>query len=141
MRRFIQKNFSTFAAASLVLSVGSGWMCLDYIQNQQKERQPSLQRPASVLDDKSSRKKSREELRLQAMVENALKSSWKENLENAYQAQERFMLPGRDHGKDPKFVRKIDRRVNEVLKKQDIKEGAREKDQDPKQEDRIQFWK
>jgi hypothetical protein len=147
MIKFIQKNFSTFAAGSLILSVGAGVWCLDYIQNQQKEKQPSLQSAASVLDDKSSRVKSRDELRLQAMVENALKSSWKENLDNAYQAQERFMLPGRDHGKDPQFLRKIDRRVKELMNKQKcreeknhetVKEAEREHEM---KEDKIQYWK
>ena len=121
-------------------------MCLEYIQGQQKEKHAALQKPASILDDPSSRTKSRDEMRLQAMVENALKSSWKENLDNAFQAQERFMMPGRDHGKDPKFVRKINRRVDQLMKQQNKEEGHDRNDEEgkgseSKQEDKIQFWK
>jgi hypothetical protein len=36
-----------------------------------------------------------ERARLQAMIENAQESSWRENIANATFAQERFMLPGR----------------------------------------------
>lgn len=147
MIRFIQRNFTTFAAGSLVLSIGSGWMCLEYIQNQQKEKHAALQKPASILDDDASRVKSREEMRLRAMVENALKSSWKENLENAFHAQERFMLPGRDHGKDPNFVRKIDKRADQLMKRQNAKRGKKNKEEDEaaadenSSETRIEFWK
>ena len=102
----------------------SGWMCLSYIQDQQQHQHP--QPPATVLDDKSSRPKSREEMRLQAMVENALKSSWQENLSNAFDAQERFMLPGRDHGGDPKFLKKIDKKADEMLKKQTKRQKKKE---------------
>ena len=147
MNRFLQRNFTTFAAGSLVVSMAAGWMCLDYIQNQQKEKHAALQKPASILDDNSSRVKSREEMRLKAMVENALKSNWKDNLENAFQAHERFMLPGRDHGKDPKFLRKIDKRVDQLMKQQDVREGEtvnKEESESIQQgapEEKIQFWK
>ena len=99
-------------------------------------------------------------MRLQAMVENALKSSWQENLNNAFDAQERFMLPGRDHGGDPKFVKKIDRRADELLKKQDKRRKKKASlakeadesslasppppspsDQEDKSQTKIQFWK
>jgi len=123
-KRFIQNNFYSFASASLGISMVSGWMCLNYIQG--KNENPNGNQPATVLGDTSSRPKSREEMRLQAMVENALKSSWQENLNNAFDAQERFMLPGRDH-KDPKFLEKIDKRAEELLKKQERKRRREEK--------------
>lgn len=140
-KRFIQNNFYTFASASLTVSVVSGWMGLNYIQDQQKQQHAILQQPMSVLettDDPESahapptRAKSREELRLQAMVENALKSSWRENLDNAFDAQTRFMLPGRDHGNDPEFLQKIDQRVAEKLKKQEKKAARRKKKEEKK---------
>lgn len=102
----------------------SGWMCLSYIQDQQQQQ--NTQQPATILDDTSPRPKSREEMRLKAMVENALKSSWQENLSNAFDAQERFMLPGRDHGGDPKFLKKIDKRADEMLKKQTKRQKKKE---------------
>ena len=55
--------------------------------------------------------------RLIAMLENAKESSSTENVENAVNAQEQFMLPGR-HRNVPKFMDKIDRRSLEILKKQ-----------------------
>lgn len=84
------------------------------------------------------------------MVENAQKSTWKENLNNAFDAQERFMLPGRNHGTDPKFVQKIDQRCDELLKQQEKREKRRKEqhenatDDERKEEqhqDTIQFWK
>ena len=62
----------------------------------------------------------RNEAQLHAMVENAKKSSWQENLHNAADAQHRFMLPGRDadDGKDtPEYVKNIDKRSEDILRK------------------------
>ena len=57
------------------------------------------------------------EARLIAMLENAKESSWQENLENAVEAQEQFMLPGRQRDV-PKFMNQIDQRSMEILKNQ-----------------------
>ncbi|CAB9514150.1 expressed unknown protein [Seminavis robusta] len=143
MKRFINNNFTSFAVGSLTLSMAAGWWCLSIIQDKQKERLP--QQAASVLDD-SPRVKSREELRLRAMVENALNSTSRENLDNAFHAQERFMLPGRDHGGDPKFVTKIDRRCDELMKQQQSKTQLQQDGEDSegdleKHQNKIQFWK
>ena len=66
--------------------------------------------------------------RLIAMLENAKESSSKENVENAVNAQEQFMLPGR-HRNVPKFMDKIDRRSLEILKKQHHKIDNEEDDE------------
>ena len=63
----------------------------------------------------------RNEAQLAAMVENAKKSSWQENLHNAADAQHRFMLPGTDvdDGNDtPEYVKNIDKRSEEILSKE-----------------------
>ena len=112
-KRFLQKNFYTFSVVSLGASGVSGWLCLNYIQDQQ--RQHHKLPPASVLGDTSSRIKSREELRLQAMVENALESSWRENMSNAIGAQDRFMGY---NDSDCKFMEKVDKRAEKLWKKQ-----------------------
>ena len=72
----------------------------------------------SNISDRQKRKvMSLEEARLRAMIENAKDSSWKENLDNAVTAHERFMLPGRQNGV-PEFVKNIDKRSQEILKDQ-----------------------
>ena len=78
----------------------------------------------------------RNEAQLAAMVENAKKSSWQENLHNAADAQHRFMLPGRDvdNGKDtPAYVKNIDKRSEEILSKE------KERKNDTQSETR--FWR
>mmetsp|Transcript_21595 Transcript_21595/g.45168 ORF Transcript_21595/g.45168 Transcript_21595/m.45168 type:complete len:164 (+) Transcript_21595:82-573(+) len=82
-----------------------------------------------------------QEAQLKAMVENAKKSSWKENLENAVDAHSRFMLPGiAGKGEDtPEYVKKIDERSEEILRKQEEKkEQERRLEQDPT---RTKFWR
>ena len=158
MKQFINNHFTSFVIGSLTLSVASGWMCLWYIQGRPRAAHLSQPVAASVLGDDSSRRiKSREELRLRAMVENALQSTWKENLNNAFHAQERFMLPGRrrrrhDGADDPKFIQKIDQRCDELMKQQlvDNKKQTRMEEMTTEDDmanrgetshDTTQFWK
>lgn len=78
-----------------------------------------------------------QEAQLAAMLENAKQSSWQENLRNANDAQQRFMLPGRDvdEGKDaPEYVKRIDERSGEILREE--KERL-EKENDPS---KTRFW-
>jgi hypothetical protein len=148
-KRFIQNNFSIFAAGSLLATMTSGWMCLSYIQKQETYRllpAASKENETTGNDDVnnkgSKRIKSREEFRLEAMVENALKSSWRENLNNAFQAQERFMLPGKEHGKDPKFIRRIDRRCDELMhRQQELQKRRKEVEKQGEQDVETKFWK
>lgn len=81
-----------------------------------------------------------EQARLRAMIENAKQSSWRENLDNATLAQERFMLPGRDHGEVPAFVRKIDERSEELLR-QDERRLEREAERSRRRKvTRTKMW-
>jgi hypothetical protein len=68
-------------------------------------------------NDPNQTKMTMDEARLIAMLENAKESSSKENVENAVNAQEQFMLPGR-HRNVPKFMDKIDLRSLEILQNQ-----------------------
>ncbi|CAJ1961747.1 unnamed protein product [Cylindrotheca closterium] len=76
-----------------------------------------------ILDDGDSYKRdpkekmSMEEARLIAMLENAKESSWNQNLENAVDAQEQFMMPGRQRDV-PDFMSRIDERSHEIMKNQ-----------------------
>ena len=51
------------------------------------------------------------------MIENARNSTWRENLENAVDAHERFVLPNRSHdgGSVPEYVKRIDERSREMM--------------------------
>ena len=94
-------------------------------------------------NDPNQTKMTMDEARLIAMLENAKESSSKENVENAVNAQEQFMLPGR-HRNVPKFMDKIDRRSLEILKKQhhkiDNEDDEYEDDYDYEDEDDDDEW-
>jgi len=68
-----------------------------------------------------------------AMIENARESSWEENLSNAMQAQERFMLPGRKSD-TPEFLDKIKKRSDDIMERQRLRA-----EEEKKRIDR--FWK
>mmetsp|Transcript_8846 Transcript_8846/g.16436 ORF Transcript_8846/g.16436 Transcript_8846/m.16436 type:complete len:156 (+) Transcript_8846:69-536(+) len=79
---------------------------------------------------------------LAAMLENAKNSSWQQNLHNAADAQQRFMLPGQDvdGGNDaPEYVRRIDERSEEIIREEEEKR-AREKE-DENNPTRTRFWR
>ncbi|KAL3910495.1 MAG: hypothetical protein SGARI_002098, partial [Bacillariaceae sp.] len=75
-----------------------------------------------------------EQARLQAMIENAQKSSWQENLNNALVAQEKFILGNERGEKNPKFMKEIDQRSHQLMKEQQAKLQRERKDaeEDPK---------
>ncbi|VEU44663.1 unnamed protein product [Pseudo-nitzschia multistriata] len=94
-----------------------------------------------------ARKMSLEEARLIAMVENARESSWRENIENAVNAQEQFMLPGRrQQGKNlNSLMEKIDKRSQEIIRDQhqeiDQYQTKRKAETEAKAKDNISYWK
>jgi hypothetical protein len=76
------------------------------------------------------------EAQVQAMIENARNSSWRQNLENAVDAQERFVLPNRQHVKDvPEYVQRIDERSKEILT---VQQERNDKEADEKS---TRFWR
>mmetsp|Transcript_32772 Transcript_32772/g.33123 ORF Transcript_32772/g.33123 Transcript_32772/m.33123 type:complete len:151 (+) Transcript_32772:2-454(+) len=80
-----------------------------------------------------------EEARLIAMLENAKESSWQENVENAVDAQEHFVLPGRQRNV-PKFMDKIDQRSFEILQNHHNKIDD-ERNIKIREEKATHFWK
>ena len=77
------------------------------------------------------------EAQLAAMIENARNSTWRQNIENAVDAHERFVLPNRnvDEGREvPKYVQNIDERSRELMEEEEEKKANRN---DPK---RTRFW-
>eukprot|EP00532_Pseudo-nitzschia_australis_P005052 CAMPEP_0168183662 /NCGR_PEP_ID=MMETSP0139_2-20121125/12724_1 /TAXON_ID=44445 /ORGANISM="Pseudo-nitzschia australis, Strain 10249 10 AB" /LENGTH=149 /DNA_ID=CAMNT_0008105029 /DNA_START=250 /DNA_END=699 /DNA_ORIENTATION=- len=103
----------------------------------------------------ANEKMSPEEARLIAMLENAKESSWRENIETAVDAQERFMLPGRPHKHNTsqgKFMDKIEKRSREILRNQheqiDQNERRRQRNNDvddteetKENNSTISYWK
>ena len=85
--------------------------------------------------DFNTKKMTMEEARLAAMVENARKSSWKENLDNALQAQDQFMLPGQFE--KPEFMDKIEKRGLEIMKSQ---HDRIERQEEEKRKETTKFW-
>ena len=82
------------------------------------------------------------EAQLAAMVENAKNSSWQQNLRNAADAQDRFMLPGRDvdEGREaPEYVKQIDKRSEEIHREEnERRRQRREAEDDPS---KTRFWR
>lgn len=105
-KRFIQNNLLAFSSVSLGISMVAGWICFSLVER----RKPPLK-----IEESSS--KSHEQLRFQAMVENAQSSDWTDNLKNAFEAQARFMLPGRHH-RPPDFLEKIEQRADDLQQAQ-----------------------
>jgi len=84
----------------------------------------------------------RNEAQLAAMLENAKKSSWQENLHNAADAQQRFMLPGQDvdGGRDaPEYLQRIDQRSREIMR--DENERRKQERQNEKDPSATRFWR
>lgn len=82
------------------------------------------------------------EAQLAAMLENAKNSSWQQNLRNAADAQDRFMLPGRDvdEGREaPEYVKHIDKRSEEIHREEnERRRQRREAEDDPS---KTRFWR
>ena len=78
-----------------------------------------------------------EEAQLAAMLENAKNSTWQENLRNASDAQDRFMLPNEDDGigMTPEYVKKIHDRSQEILRDEERKR------EETKNFSSSRFWK
>jgi post-segregation antitoxin (ccd killing protein) len=75
------------------------------------------------------------EAQITAMIENARNSTWRENLENAIDAHERFVLPNRNNsdGEEvPEYVQRIDLRSREIL----VEDEERRKEVG-----RTRFWR
>ena len=90
-------------------------------------------------DEAPSPRMSKSEAQLVAMRETAKGSTWRQNLQNAADAQGRFMLPGQAPGDAPDYVQKIDERSREILKtEKEREERERENKDDPS---RSRFWK
>lgn len=84
----------------------------------------------------------KQEAQLAAMLENAKNSSWQDNLRNAADAQQRFMLPGRDidNGQDkPAYIKRIVDRSEEIL--QEDKARKKKEEEERKDPFRSKFWK
>ncbi|KAL7475986.1 hypothetical protein ACHAW6_001877 [Cyclotella cf. meneghiniana] len=78
------------------------------------------------------------EAKVSAMIENARKSTWRENLDNAADAHQRFVLPDHDIDQDgelPQYVKRIDERSQELMLEE---EERRKKRTDPSN---TLFWR
>lgn len=130
--RLIQKNFSKVIVASLA---GTGLLGLLSFQVVDGRMQASQQHNANGSGDAENREISRDEALVRAMIENAKDSSWKENLNNAVQAHERFMLPGRPT-EEPEFLDKVAKKSEKILEKQKQQQSEKEN-----QTEKFSTWK
>mmetsp|Transcript_2065 Transcript_2065/g.3255 ORF Transcript_2065/g.3255 Transcript_2065/m.3255 type:complete len:137 (+) Transcript_2065:39-449(+) len=108
VRLMLNHRFSVFVVGTLAASIGTGWVSYSIIEN--RKHVPEEEDPST-----ESRQLTAEEARLRAMIENAQNSSFEENMSNALQAHERFMLPNHRHDESIPLVKKIDQRSRELL--------------------------
>lgn len=81
-----------------------------------------------------------EQARLRAMIESAQKSTWRQNIDNAIVAQERFMLPGRTNGGEvPYFMKKIEARAVELIQQNEL-QRERELERERKRKITSKMW-
>mmetsp|Transcript_31835 Transcript_31835/g.46947 ORF Transcript_31835/g.46947 Transcript_31835/m.46947 type:complete len:130 (-) Transcript_31835:186-575(-) len=112
--RFFQQNVPVFAASSLI---GFSLLGCALLSAHHEMHKKELER----LSEKNSKSDmTHDQAMIAAMIENARDSSWQENLSNAMQAQERFMLPGRKT-RTPEFVHKIKQRSDDIMEKQRLR--------------------
>lgn len=128
VRTFLDQRFPAFVAGTLIGSLAVGWVCWSFFKRNFVVEE--FDAPG-----KGERARTIKEAQLQAMIENAHNSTWQENLDNAMQAQKRFMLPNRRHS-EPAFLRKIDERSREILREEEQK--TREEKEARKEN---HFWK
>jgi hypothetical protein len=120
-----RRHPGSLATATIGGFAFAGWLLLTIVESGRHEAPiPGAKKKPMTL----------EEARLRAMIENAKESSWEQNLDNAVQAQEQFMLPGRPH-ETPHYMTKIETRSKEIMKQQQ-EEMEREK----KRKVTTRFW-
>ena len=68
-----------------------------------------------------------DEALVRAMIENAKESSWQENLANALDAYERFVLHGQQGQAQPEFVDKIVERSDRMIEEQRHRQREKER--------------
>lgn len=124
LRTFLDQRFPAFVVGTLVGSLALGWISWSVFQRNHIVEE---------FDSKPAR--TMKEAQLQAMIENAHNSTWQENLDNAMQAQKRFMLPNRRHS-EPAFLKKIEQRSREILEEEEKKTRL---EQEAQKE--SHFWK
>ena len=147
-KKIIEISFShpiSFITTTVGASVVAGLICLNIVEKRMEEN------PQLTIEDKeqigydvkvqnrtttssSTSQISRETARVRAMIENAKESDWKQNLSNVIEAQHQFMLPNdsKKSLQQPDFIKKIDRRTDEMMKlqhQQVMKERQQEQEQ------------
>ena len=91
MRRLLSgNNFPKFVVGTSLATGLACYVCFRFAEN----RNPSSLRSSGGDANSPSRAMSGDEALVRAMIENAKESSWQENLANALDAHERFVLPG-----------------------------------------------
>jgi len=106
--RFVHRHlFKILMGGSCI----GGYVCYQIVLR----RMPSLdENGLQQYDDISKRDMSQQEALLRGMVQNALESSPRENLQNAMDANERFMLPGRP-AERPAFLNKVEANGRKIM--------------------------
>ncbi|KAL7528407.1 hypothetical protein ACHAWF_002546 [Thalassiosira exigua] len=118
--RYYAEHYPKASAALLVAGTAASCAAIVAVI-ELRDRYGSMSHATKIADGKDARtpQVTPREAQLAAMLEVAKNSTWQDNLRNAADAQERFMLPDRDvdAGKaQPEYVKRIDERSDEILR-------------------------
>uniref|UniRef100_A0A7S1GMZ7 Transmembrane protein n=1 Tax=Cyclophora tenuis TaxID=216820 RepID=A0A7S1GMZ7_CYCTE len=105
--------FPYFLAFVMTSSGVTGFVTMNYVQQKQWEN-----RQVWIDEDYMKRHHpniSRNEAMTIAMVEDAKKSTWEQNLDTAFAAHEQFMF-GPQNGKEPALLQRLKTRTEELVK-------------------------
>lgn len=98
-----------------------GYVCYQIVLR----RMPSMdENGIQQYDDISKRGMSQQEALLRGMVQDAIESSPRENLQNALEANERFMLPGRP-AERPSFLNKAEANGRKIMQEHNAQRQRR----------------
>jgi len=106
LNAFLTRHFHKLTAAALT---GSCYLCWHIVQKRVEERN------VRAYDTVATREMSEQEALVRAMVQNALESTPQENLQNAVEANTRFMLPGQPAPR-PAFLDKVEANGKQIRK-------------------------
>lgn len=124
MRRLLSgNNFPKFVVGTSLATGLACYVCFLFAEN----RNPSSLRSSGGDANSPSRAMSGDEALVRAMIENAKESSWQENLANALDAHERFVLPGQQGQAQPEFVDKIVERSDRMIEEQRHRQREKER--------------
>jgi len=107
------RNFPSFLVFTMASSGLLGYMSMDYVLKRQAETERLMLQNYHRVHQPQDGEISEKMAMVTAMIQNAKTSSFQENLDNAFDAQDRFML-GSQGQEEPAFMKRIRKRSEKL---------------------------